>query len=228
MSQQHGDTSAVFILDCDNTLLDNDAVKADYAERLRPLLGPAGAERFWQLYEDVRRATGGVDIPLTIERYLAQSNDTHERGDGLRAVLLDYPFASRLYPGALGTLRHLRTLGLPAIVSDGNTAYQMRKLEQSGILAAVEGRVLIYQHKEEHFDAILRTWPAALYVMVDDKAALLAAAKAQLPQRFVTVHVRQGHYGALTEPVSPPPDITLDHIAALQDFGLADFLAHLG
>src|SRR5918999_416066 len=66
-----------FLIDIDNTLIDNDAAKDEMAARLRDLLGEEGTERFWTLYEAVRRDTGMVNIPLTLARF--------ERREGLDA-----------------------------------------------------------------------------------------------------------------------------------------------
>lgn len=216
----------VFILDCDNTLLDNDAVKADYDTGLRTILREPLAERFWAVYEEVRAVTGTVDFPLTLTRFRPLCPDAalFERAS---ALIMEYPFATRLYPDTLETLRHLRQIGTPVIVSDGDQQYQPMKIERSGLLAAVDGRLLIYIHKEDHLETIFRQWPASFYVMVDDKARILAATKARFPHRFATVHVRQGHYG--TEPITttPPPDLSIASIGDLRQYGIGDFARHL-
>lgn len=217
----------VFILDVDNTLLDNDAIKADYDRRLRGLLGSDLLQRFWETYEEVREETGTVDYPLTLERFRADCPDTAVL-EQARALIMDYPFAERLYPDTLATLAHLRQIGRPAIVSDGDQVYQALKIEQSGLRAAVEGHVLIYVHKEDHLSAIMTRWPSMLYIMVDDKARILAATKAQLPDRLVTVHVRQGHYGLETEQYTPPPDISTASIGDLRVYSVEDFIRHIG
>ena len=227
MAAPSPENTAVFILDCDNTLLDNDAVKADTDARLRTLLGDDLTERFWQFYEEVRAKTGTVDYPLALESFAGEVGDADLMAR-VRDAVMDYPFAQRLYPGALAALEHLSTLGLPAIVSDGDMVYQPMKIEQSGLAAAVGGRVLIYVHKEDHLDEIMQRWPSALYVMVDDKLRILSATKARLPDRFVTVHVRQGHYGHDEKTYDPGPDLTLDHIAQLQGLTLDDFRRHVG
>lgn len=227
MAAPSPENTAVFILDCDNTLLDNDAVKADTEARLRSLLGDELTERFWRLYEQVRAKTGTVDYPLTLEGFAGEVGDADLMAR-VRSAVMEYPFAERLYPGALETLAHLARLGLPTIVSDGDTVYQPMKIEMSGLAAAVGGRVLIYVHKEDHLDEIMRRWPSRLYVMVDDKLRILSATKARLPDRFVTVHVRQGHYGYDPLTTQPGPDITLDHIAQLQGLTLDDLRRHLG
>src|SRR5579884_2581788 len=218
---------AVFIFDVDNTLLDNDALKADIDTRLRALLGEELNERFWRIYEEVRADTGTVDYPLTIERFRPYAQND-EQLDRVRTLIMDYPFAERVYPGALSLLRYVRGIAFPTIVSDGDSVYQPRKIERSGLAAAVEGHVLVYVHKEEHLEEIMARWPAPMYVMVDDKGRILSATKRRFPERFVTVHVRQGHYGIDPERFDPPPDLTVDSIGDVRRFSLDDLRAHLG
>jgi len=215
-----------FLLDVDNTLIDNDAVKADMAAQLKALLGDDLSGRFWDEYEEVRRLTGVVDLPLTFERFepLVPDAATMER---VRAIIMDYPFATRVFPDAFAALDHLRALGLPTIVSDGDTTYQPRKIALSGLGEAVNWQVVIYAHKEDHLDEILRRWPARFYVMVDDKARILAAIKRRIPDRVVTVHVLQGHYARATAQVAPPPDIALPGVGDLRALGLSDLESHL-
>ncbi len=217
---------AVFIFDCDNTLLDNDALKDDLDTRLRALLGEELNQRFWQVYEEVRGGTGTVDFPLTFERFrpYLQSDEQLAR---VRSLIMDYPFAERLYPGALSLLRYVRSIAFPSIVSDGDNVYQPRKIEGSGLAAAVDGHVLIYIHKEEHLDEIMRRWPTPFYVMVDDKARILSATKKLWPDRFVTIHVRQGHYGVDPQRFDPPPDISVASVEDVRQFSLADLRTHL-
>lgn len=218
---------AVFIFDCDNTLLDNDALKDDLDTRLRALLGEELNQRFWQVYEEVRGGTGTVDFPLTFERFRTylQSDEQLAR---VRSLIMDYPFAERLYPGTLSLLRYVRSIAFPSIVSDGDNVYQPRKIEGSGLAAAVDGHVLIYIHKEEHLDEIMRRWPAPFYVMVDDKARILSATKKLWPDRFVTIHVRQGHYGVDPQHFDSPPDISVSSVEDVRQFSLADLRTYLG
>ena len=159
---------AVFILDCDNTLLDNDGLKDDLDVRLRALLGEERVEQLLAHLRGCAEQTGTVDYPQTIElfRYELNDNALLER---VRSTVMDYPFAERLYPGALETLAYLRRIAFPAIVSDGDGVYQPLKIERAGLAAAVNEHVLIYVHKQEHLSGILARWPAPLYVMVDDK-----------------------------------------------------------
>jgi hypothetical protein len=216
----------VFLLDCDNTLLDNDGVKDGMDARLRAILGPELTQRFWALYERVRADTDTVDLPMTFERFQPYCPDPATMMK-VRSAILAYPFASALFPETLETLRYLHHIGTPVIVSDGDSVYQPLKIEQSGLEAAVNGQVAIYIHKEDHLDEIMARWPAPFYVAVDDKGRILATFKRMHPDRFVTVHVLQGHYAHADEPLSPPPDITLASIGELQRYTSEDFRHYL-
>ncbi|HEY7984789.1 MAG TPA: hypothetical protein VID73_11510 [Ktedonobacterales bacterium] len=218
------DDSIVLLFDVDNTLLDNDALKADLHRQLGALLGAALNARFWEHYEAVRQERDVVDLPLALERFAPLCPDPALAARA-RAIVMDYPFASRLYPATLAALAHARALGTPAILSDGDAVYQPRKIAGSGLAAAVGERVQVYIHKEQHVAAVMAAWPAALYVAVDDKARILAALVEQQPRRFVTVHVRQGHY-ADDPPAGPEPDITLAGIGDLQTLSAADLWRH--
>jgi len=149
----------------------------------------------------------------------------------MSSFMLEYPFADRLYPRALDAIAHLSTLGLPVVVSDGDVIFQPRKIQRSGIWNAVQGRVLIYVHKERALDAMQRRYPARHYVMVDDKAQLLAAMKRVLGQMLTTVFVHQGHYAAQSAAqstntvIEPSPDLEIGRIGDLLDHDLSDFLA---
>ena len=216
---------AVFILDCDNTLLDNDAVKADMDARLHALLGDGLAARFWETYEVVRDKQGVVDLPMTFIAFqpILRDDDLLDR---VQAAIMDYPFQTRLFPQSLGAIAHLETMGRAVIVSDGDTVYQPRKIERSGLGAAVHGQWVVYTHKEEHLAEVMAHWPAEFYVMVDDKARILAETKRRLPERFVTVHIMQGHYAG--ESYTPAPDLTLPSIGDLQSLDLSALRRLLG
>ena len=144
----------------------------------------------------------------------------------LSGYLIDYPFADRLYPGALRAIEHLRRFGLTAILSDGDVVFQPRKVQRSGLWQAVEGRVMIYIHKERMLDAVQQRFPSRHYVMVDDKLRLLAAMKQILGERLTTVFARQGHYALDPHNTAtyPPADITLERIGDLAGVELPDLL----
>jgi FMN phosphatase YigB (HAD superfamily) len=214
----------VFLLDVDNTLLDNDRFAADLGDRLELLFGAAERARYWDLFGRRREQLGLADYLGALQDFRAGLDDRAELL-GMSEFLLEYPFASRLFPSALEAVAHLRTLGRPAVLSDGDVVFQPRKIQRSGIWAAVEGRVSIYLHKEKVMDHVVKRFPAKHYVMVDDKARLLAAMKTLLGSGVTTVFVRQGHYAFAPESVSaaPAPDVTIEHIEELITHSLSDF-----
>jgi FMN phosphatase YigB (HAD superfamily) len=142
---------------------------------------------------------------------------------GMSSFLVDYPFASRVYPGALDAIRHLRTWGLTVILSDGDVVFQPRKIHRSGLWAAVEGRVLIYVHKEEMLDAVAERYPARHYIMVDDKLRILTAMKQIWKDRLTTVFARQGHYALDPAIVKtyPAADTAVERIGDLASWDLS-------
>lgn len=142
----------------------------------------------------------------------------------MSSFLVDYPFAERLYPGALDVIAHLRRWGPAVILSDGDVVFQPRKVQRSGLWDAVEGRVLIYLHKEQRLDDIERRCPARRYVMVDDKLRILAAMKKVWGARLTTVFPRQGHYARdpANSAAYPPADITLERIGELLEVDFHD------
>ncbi len=215
----HSLDDIVFLFDCDNTLLDNDGVRDDLDAHLRTVFGREGSERYWRIFEDLRTTLGYADYLGAIQRFRVELPDD-PRALELSGFLLDYPFASRLYPAALEAVKHCRRWGPTAVLSDGDAVFQPRKLERSGIRHAVEGRVLIYVHKERMLDDMTRRYTARRYVMVDDKLRLLAAMKSVLADRLFTVFPRQGHYALDTAGIAglPPADLTVEHIGDLVNY----------
>jgi FMN phosphatase YigB (HAD superfamily) len=216
----------VFLLDVDNTLLDNDRFGADLGTRLEQAFGPEQRDRYWAIFAALREEVSYADYLLALERFRIGLDDDPALLQ-MSSFMLEYPFANRLYPRALEAIAHLGTLGLPVVLSDGDVVFQPRKIERSGIWDAVQGRVLIYLHKERALDAMRRRYPALHYVMVDDKAQLLAAMKRVLGPELTTVFVHQGHYAAQSANtvIDPPPDLEIERIGDLLDHGLSDFIA---
>lgn len=220
-------TTLVFLLDVDNTLLNNDKVKKDFDAHLQAELGPELTQRFWELYEEVRHEKSVIDIPETLRRLREEtplSKMDEQTYDHVVSIFENYPFFQALYPHTLETLAHLRTLGLTVIASDGDRFFQAEKIFHSNLAEAVEGRVLIYTHKQEHLDEIMRLYPADRYAMVDDKPEILADSKALLDNNLTTVFVHQGKYAAHELPANFTPDISVDHIADLRSYTAAQFL----
>ena len=216
--------ATIFLLDVDNTLLDNDRFAADLGDRLENCFGAAQRARYWDIFAQRRTALGLADYLGSLQEFRAGLDDNPQLLD-MSQYLLEYPFASRLFPRALEAIAHLRTLGSPVVLSDGDIVFQPRKIQHSGIWDAVEGRVMIYVHKEKVLDHMRRRFPAKHYVMVDDKANLLAAMKSVLGGQLTTVFVRQGHYALAAESnsVVPAPDLVIERIGDLLNHNSTDF-----
>jgi FMN phosphatase YigB (HAD superfamily) len=217
----------VFLLDVDNTLIANDDVKKDYDTHMQVEMGPALTERFWDIYEAVRNEEGVVDIPNSLKRLRQQvplSELDEQTYLHVVSIFDNYPFRNALYPHALETLQYLRTLGLTVIVSDGDLFFQAEKIVHSTLADAVEGRVLLFTHKQEHLAEIMKAYPADHYVMIDDKPDILADSKNFMQNRLTTVLVHQGKYAAATLPANFSPDISVQHVADLRQIEAARFL----
>ena len=203
----------VFLIDVDNTLLDNDRVTADLKAYLTQEVGVERQQRYWAIFEALRSELGYADYLGALQRYRVE-HPRDPRLLRLSAFLINYPFADRLFPGALDVLRRLGQWGPTVIFSDGDVVFQPLKADRSGIFAAVDGRVLIYIHKELELDDVETRYPAKHYVFIDDKVRLLTAIKTVWKDRVTTIFPRQGHY-ALDPGVAsyPRPDITIERIA---------------
>jgi len=215
----------VFLLDVDNTLLDNDRIVADLHAHLEQAFGAESAAQYWVAFESLREELGYADYLGALQRYRrdveASGPDAHKLLS-MSGFLIDYPFAERLYPQALEVVERLGRLGPTVILSDGDVVFQPRKIERSGLRAAVDDRVLVYIHKEQMLDVVARLFPARRYVMVDDKERILAAMKAVWGERLVTVFPRQGHYAHDPANVGryAPADCTVERIGDLLSIDL--------
>ncbi len=216
----------VFLFDVDNTLLDNDRVQADLAAHLTEAYGDDACKLYWDIFEQLRGELGYADYLGALERFrLVKMHDP--RVLRMSSWLVDYPFADRLYSGALSAISHVQQWGPAVIVSDGDAVFQPRKIERSGLWAAFEDRVLIYIHKERELAEVERLYPAKRYVMIDDKLRILNAVKEVWGERVITVFPKQGHYARDPDILAryPPADIHLDHLRDLTNCALAAFVA---
>jgi FMN phosphatase YigB (HAD superfamily) len=215
--------SRVFLLDVDNTLLDNDAIVEDLRRHLIAAFGDECQRRYWDIFEELRRTLGYADYLGALQRYRVE----HPRDAHLLEIslfLLHYPFADRLYPRALEVVGALQRRGRAVILSDGDVVFQPRKVERAGLWAAVDGHVLIYVHKEQMLDDVERRYPADRYIVVDDKIRILSAIKSVWGDRVTTVFVRQGHYAHDPTQIAayPPADVAVDRIADLLVGGMLE------
>jgi FMN phosphatase YigB (HAD superfamily) len=214
----------IFLLDVDNTLLDNDRFAADLGDRVEQAFGPSERARYWAIFGRLRQQLGFADYLASLQEFRTGLDD-HPDLLEMSEFLLEYPFVARLFPRTLEAIAHVSTFGRPAILSDGDIVFQPRKIQRSGLWDAVEGRVMIYLHKERVLDHMQERYPANHYVMVDDKPNLLAAMKSILKSRLTTVFVRQGHYALAADANSavPAPDMTIERIGDLVNHNLSDF-----
>ena len=215
----------VFLLDVDNTLLDNDRIVADLHAHLERAFGAACAQRYWTIFEDLRAEIGYADYLGALQRYRVEADlggPDEQRLLWMSSFLIDYPFADRLLPRALEVIDRLGRSGPTVILSDGDVVFQPHKVQRSGLRDAVQGRVLIYIHKEARVADLMRRYPAPHYVLVDDKLRILAAMKDAMKDRLTTVFVRQGHYAHDAAQLAglPPADVTIERIGELADIDI--------
>lgn len=210
------DSRTVFLFDVDNTLLDNDAVQADLSAHLERKFGRASRDRYWSLFEELRGELGYADYLGALQRYRLENLDDPQLLQ-VSSFLVDYPFAERLYQGALTALAHCGGLGQTVILSDGDVVFQPRKVQRAGLWDAVSGRVLIYLHKEQMLAAVERRYPAEHYVMIDDKLRILTAMKSVWGARLTTIFARQGHYALDPRELAsyPAADLAVQRIGEL-------------
>jgi FMN phosphatase YigB (HAD superfamily) len=215
----------VFLFDVDNTLLDNDRVTNDLKRHLEKEVGPERQQRYWDIFEQLRSELGYADYLGALQRYRVEN----PRDPGLLTVsrfMINYPFATRLYPDSLDAIEHVKQWGQAVILSDGDVVFQPLKVERSGIAESVDGKVLIYIHKERELDDVERRFPADHYVLIDDKLRILAAVKKIWGSKVTTVFPRQGHYAHDAQVLAsvPSADITIERIGELTALSLNAFL----
>lgn len=219
----------VSLFDVDNTLLDNDRVVQDMMRFLEAEVGHERQQRYWAIFEDLRKELGYADYLGALQRYRVENpRDSHLLA--VSSFLVNYPFANRLFPNSLDALDRFRQWGPVVILSDGDVVFQPRKIERSGLQEAVDSNILIYVHKELELDDVERRYPAEHYVLVDDKVRILDAVKKTWGGRVTTVFPRQGHYALDEREIAKyrAPDVTVSRIGDLADADLAALRAAAG
>jgi hypothetical protein len=216
----------VFLFDVDNTLLDNDHVIADLKRYLQERVGPTRQQSYWDIFEQLRSELGYADYLGALQRYRIQ----YPRDPGLLTVshfMINYPFATRLYPDSLDVVEQVKQWGLPVVLSDGDVVFQPLKVERSGISEAFAGNVLIYIHKEQELEDVECRFPADHYVLIDDKLRILTEVKKIWGAKVTTVFPKQGHYANDPKILAefPPADISVNRIGDLLGYGLGSFQA---
>ena len=210
------DQRTVFLFDVDNTLLNNDRVTADLKNYLEKQVGHERQQHYWDMFEQIRAELGYADYLGALQRYRIE----YPRDPSLLTVshfLINYPFATRLYPDSLDAVEYVKQWGPAVVLSDGDVVFQPRKIERSGIAETVGRNVLIYIHKEQELQDVEQRYPADHYVLIDDKLRILTAVKKVWGRKVTTVFPRQGHYALDAKLVSslPPADISIERIGDL-------------
>jgi FMN phosphatase YigB (HAD superfamily) len=215
----------VFMVDLDNTILDNDGVKEDMKAKMLEVLGPRLSARFWELYEVVRKEIDVIDFYATMKRLGDENPDDTDVVAKAMDALMEWDFRPRLYPRAIETVLHLKSMGLVVVVSDGDAVFQPSKIHQCGVTEAVDGHVLIFVHKEKYLPSVEARFKAKQYVLIDDKPGILMRSKAALGDRLTTVQALQGKYALDPKyAVDYTPDIVVQNFSDLLDRNADDFL----
>jgi FMN phosphatase YigB (HAD superfamily) len=216
----------VFLFDVDNTLLDNDRVTEDLKRHLTQQVGPERQQRYWDFFEQLRSELGYADYLGALQRFRLE----YPRDMAVLTVsqfLINYPFATRLYPDSLDVVERVKQWGQAVVLSDGDVVFQPLKVERSGLWETFEGNVLIYIHKERELDDVESRFPAQHYVLIDDKLRILSAVKKVWGAKVTTVFPRQGHYAKDPQALAsyPAADLSVDRVGDLLQYDLQSFLA---
>jgi len=205
----------VFLLDVDNTLLDNDRITADLMQHLNRRVGAATRARYQALFEALRTELGYADYLGALQRYRAE-NLHDPRIPQVSAFLLEYPFAARLYPGAPEVLAHLRALG-PTVILSTATSCSSRARSSAPGSGRGRGARAHLRAQERELDDVAAKYPARHYVLVDDKLRILDAVKRSGEGVVTTVFPRQGHYALDPAALAryPPADVAIEAIGDL-------------
>src|SRR5215468_9689830 len=98
----------LFLIDVDNTLLDNDQIERDVSAHLTRVFGREACDRYWNILEQLRGELRYADFLGALQHYRVEHiHDPHILE--MSSFLVDYPFADRLYPGALDFVTRLST-----------------------------------------------------------------------------------------------------------------------
>jgi FMN phosphatase YigB (HAD superfamily) len=214
-----------FLVDVDNTLLDNDRVLDDLRQHMVATFGAPCWERYWTILMGLVDELGYRDYLGALQRYrIEHPHDPHVVATSF--FLLDYPFAERVLPGAFDVLARLRRWGPTVLVTDGDAVFQPRKVLRAGLWDAVDGHVLIYVDKVREIADVERRYPARHYVLVDDKLRILTPVKAAWGGRVTTVFPRQGQYARDPQVLASHPraDLSVERIADLLGFEAAGLI----
>jgi len=206
-----------FLVDVDDTLLDNDRFRDDLEQHLERTYGAEARSAYWTIQERRFVDLGYRDYLGAVQEWW-ESDGRDPRLLAVSGYLLEYPFADRLYSRALDVLARLRELGPTIVLTDGDAVFQPSKVARAGI-GEVADALLVYVHKEDELEDVERRFPAGRYVLVDDKVRILAAAKLHWGERVTTVLPKTGQFANDPDLLAahPAPDVTIEGVGALLD-----------
>ena len=206
-----------FLVDVDDTLLDNDRFRDDLEQHLERTYGAEARSAYWTIQERRFVDLGYRDYLGAVQEWW-ESDGRDPRLLAVSGYLLEYPFADRLYSRALDVLARLRELGPTIVLTDGDAVFQPSKVARAGI-GEVADALLVYVHKEDELEDVERRFPADRYVLVDDKVRILAAAKLHWGERVTTVLPKTGQFANDPDLLAahPAPDVSIEGIGDLLD-----------
>ena len=140
--------STVFLVDVDNTLLDNDHIQADLKRHLEREFGAACRDRYWAILERSVHRTGLSRLP---RRLAALPRRAAARNSPAVDVFLSGRLSVR--QSALSRRRSMFSSasaagGRRSFCPTAMSSFSRARSSAPGIAEAVDGHVLIYIHKE--------------------------------------------------------------------------------
>ena len=215
--------NVLFLLDVDNTLLNNDAIKMQIKKSLIDTFGEEEAITFWQEHDSFRDEHNLVDFPTIIKNY-CKTNHADSCDTRLSQIFFGIDFVPAMFHKAFETIEHLKTLGTVCIFTEGDAVYQKRKVEQSG-LAEVVNQVYLFDHKLDHIEEVTNGYPDHDIIFVDDKVENLKKFKSLLPESKAVsvVEVCQGHYAKEDHVQHDSIGPVVDNISDLLSWSYEDF-----
>ena len=202
----------LFLIDLDNTLLNNDLIKNEIKRSLTQVLGSAEAEHFWKHHDDFRNKHNLVNFPYIIRKYCSEKHkDTCDFT--LESIFKKIDFQKALYPKAKEVIVYLKKFGKVILFTEGDPVYQKMKIEKSTIGSMVDV-ILLFPHKLEHLDQIVKKYKDYDIEVIDDRSTTLMTIKNKYPQIHI-IEVCQGHYSTVDHKAHPVLDKTIESISEL-------------
>lgn len=168
-------SQTAFVLDLDDTLIDNEKVKTLIDNNLEKL---SGSDKYTKLlretYQDVSKEKGFVDY-LEISDRLGKTLGLDPKK--VLTIFYDTDFKSCLFPSAIELIQYLQTLGEVILFSQGEIALQSHKINKSGVEEVIGlDNVRIIQNKKEQVSQLISELHARGFksiTFIEDRADIL-------------------------------------------------------